>query len=109
MKLTKYNVLINGLNFYDQSISDEIKKYDELRKLCAGKGDDYTTGSRLDYKNFKNHYNIVACNLSKQKELDVVLELFNKLNLIVCWILIHKYLQFRKRAKKLYSNSTREM
>ena len=70
MKLTKYNVLINGLNFYDQSISDEIRKYDELRKLCTGKGDDYTTGSRLDYKNFKNHYNIVACNLSKQKELD---------------------------------------
>ena len=36
-KNIKYNVLIDGRNFYDQSTSDEIKKYDELRKnlrLC---------------------------------------------------------------------------
>ena len=26
--ITKYNVLIDDRNFYDQPISDEIKKYD---------------------------------------------------------------------------------
>ena len=70
VKLTKYNVLINGLNFYDQPISDERRKYDELRKVCTGNGDDYTTGSLFDYKFFKNHCNIVACSFSRQKELD---------------------------------------
>ena len=69
-KITKYNVLIDGRNFYDQSISDEIRKYNELRKLCTGKGDDYTTGCLLDYKYFKDHYQLIAFDLNKQKELD---------------------------------------
>ena len=34
------------------------------------KGDDYTTGSLLDYKYFDKHYILVAVDLSKQKELD---------------------------------------
>ena len=55
IKITKYNVLIDGRNFYDQPISDEIRKYDELRKVTTGKGDDYTTGYLLDYKHFKDH------------------------------------------------------
>ena len=35
-----------------------------------GKGEDYTTGSLLDYDYFKKHYILVAVDLSKQKELD---------------------------------------
>ena len=35
--LTESNVLIDGPNFYDQPITDEITKYDELRKLCKEK------------------------------------------------------------------------
>ena len=44
VNLTKFNVLIDGRSFYDQPISDEITKYDELIKLYIGKGEDYTTG-----------------------------------------------------------------
>ena len=47
--ITNYNVLIDGRNLYDQPINDQIKKYDEVRKVMTGKGDDYTTGSLLDY------------------------------------------------------------
>ena len=36
----------------------------------TGKGEDYTTGSLLDYDYFKEHYKLVAVDLSKQKELD---------------------------------------
>ena len=36
-----------------------------------GKGEDYTTGSLLDYNYFKKHYKLVAVDLSKQKELHV--------------------------------------
>ena len=35
-----------------------------------GKGEDYTTGSLLDYNYFIKHYKLVAVDLSKQKELD---------------------------------------
>ena len=68
--ITKYNVLIDGRNFYDQPISDQIRKYDEIRKIAIRKGDDYTTGCLLEYKYFKDHYQLIAVDLSKQKELD---------------------------------------
>ena len=68
--ITNYNVLIDGRNFYDQPISDQIKKYDEIRKIATGKGDNYTTGCLLQYQYFRNHYQLICCNLSQQKELD---------------------------------------
>ena len=54
--ITNCNVLIDGRNFYDQPINDQIKKYDEIRKIATGKGDDYATGCLLDYQYFKDHY-----------------------------------------------------
>ena len=68
--ITNYNVLIDARNVYDQSINDQIKEYDEIRKIATGKGDDYTTGCLLDYQYFKNHDQLIAVDLSKQKELD---------------------------------------
>ena len=35
-----------------------------------GKGEDYTTGSLLDFNYFNEHYELVAVDLSKQNELD---------------------------------------
>ena len=35
-----------------------------------GKGEDYTTGSLSDFNYFDKHYELVAVDLSKQKELD---------------------------------------
>ena len=67
---TNYNELIDGRNFYDQPINDLVKQYDEIRKTATGQGDDYTTGCLLDYQYFKDHYNLIAIDLSKQKELD---------------------------------------
>ena len=68
---TNYNILIDGRNFYDQSINDIIKKYDETRKIATGQGDDYTTGYLLDYQYFKDR-------------LMLIQELFNKLNFMEC-------------------------
>ena len=70
VNLNKFNVLIDGRNFYDQPISDKITKCEELMILCTGKGKDYTTGWLLDYKYYKNHYSIIPATLSFQKELD---------------------------------------
>ena len=68
--LNKYNVIIDGQNIYDNPIESDIEKYRELKKLMIGKGEDYTTGSLMDYNYFKKHYELVAVDLSKQKELD---------------------------------------
>ena len=34
------------------------------------RGEDYTTGSLLDYDYWKNNYKLICCDLSKQKVLD---------------------------------------
>ena len=68
--LNKYNVIIDGRNFYDNEIESDIEKYRELKKVMIGKGEDYTTGSLLDYNYFDKHYKLVAVDLSKQKELE---------------------------------------
>ena len=54
VEITKYNVLIDGRNFYDQPINDQIKKYDEIRKITTEKRDDYNTGCLSDYHYFKD-------------------------------------------------------
>ena len=65
-----YNVIVDGRNFYDNPIESDIEKYRELKKVMIGKGEDYATGSLLDYDYFKKNYRLVAFDLSKQKELD---------------------------------------
>ena len=46
--IKNYNVIIIGKNFYDQAIDSGIKRYEEIRKLTTGQGEDYTTGCLLD-------------------------------------------------------------
>ena len=41
--IKNYNVIINRKNFYDQAIDSDIKRYEEIRKLTTGQGQDYTT------------------------------------------------------------------
>ena len=69
-KIENYNIEIDGRHFYDQPINDLIKQYDEGRKLSTGQGDDYTTGSLLDFAYFEKNYRLIAADLSKQKALD---------------------------------------
>ena len=66
----KYDVIIDERNFYDNPIESDIEKYRQLKKVMIGKGEDYTTGSLLDYDYFLKHYKLVAVDLSKQNELD---------------------------------------
>ena len=46
------DVMIDGKDFYDQPIKSQ--------------GDGYTTGYLLDYPYFKEHYKLIATDLSKQ-------------------------------------------
>ena len=93
--ITNYNVLIDGRNVYDQAINDQINNYDEIRNIATMKGDNYATGCLLDYQYFKDHYQLIAVDLSKQKELDAdpkanqQIEFYGKLrtNSQVCTVL----------------------
>ena len=64
VNVTNYKLLIDERNFYDHSVKDQIKKY-EVRKIVTGQGDDYTTECLLDYHYFKDHYQLIAIDLSK--------------------------------------------
>ena len=68
--ITNYNVPIDGRNFYEQVINDLLKQYDEIRKTATGQGVDYTTGCLLDCQYFKDHYQLITVDHSKQKKLD---------------------------------------
>ena len=68
--LEKYNVIIEERNFYTNPVETDIEKYRKLKKVMIGKGEDYTTGSLLDFNYFDKHYKLVTVDLSKQNELD---------------------------------------
>ena len=62
--------MIDGKNFFDQPINNNIKTYENIRKIATGKGDDYTTGCLLDYSHFEKNYKMIAMDLSEQQVLD---------------------------------------
>ena len=69
-EIKDYNVIIDRRNFFDQPVKNDFKTNDNIRKIAIGRGDDYTTGYLLDYNYFKNHYKLIAIDLSKQQKLD---------------------------------------
>ena len=58
------------LKFFDQPINNNVKTYENITKIGTGQGDDQTTGCLLDYSYFKDHYKMIAIDLSKQQALD---------------------------------------
>ena len=62
--------MIDGINFFDQPIKNDLKTCDNIRKIGTGQGDDYTVGCVLYYPCFRKYYKLIAMNLSKQQKLD---------------------------------------
>ena len=75
--------MIDGRNFFDQPINSMTKTYENIRKIAIGQGDDYTTGCLLDYSYFKNHYKMIAIDLSKQQALDADPRAIQQINFTV--------------------------
>ena len=61
--------MIDGKNLFDQPVRNDKVTYKNIGKIAVGQGDDYTTGSLLDYTYFKK-YKVIAIDLSKQQALD---------------------------------------
>ena len=68
--------------FFDHSINRNIKTYENIRKMATCQGDDYTTGCLLDYSYFKDHYKMIAVDLSKQQALDTNPRAIQQINLM---------------------------
>ena len=78
-----------------------------------GKGEDYSTGSLLDYNYFTKLYKLVAVDLSKQKELDadpraiqqIEFKYTLEINSTIYWVLEKSketILEFYKGTIKVY-------
>ena len=65
-----YNVMIDGKNFCDLPVENNLRTYDNNRKIATGKGNDYTTSFLLECNYFNKYYKRIAIDLSKQQGLD---------------------------------------
>ena len=74
--------MIDGRKFFNQPINNVNKTYGNIRKIITGKGDDYTTGCLLDCPYFKDHYKMIAIDLSKQQALDADPRKIQQINFI---------------------------
>ena len=70
VEIKDYNAMINGVNFFVQTIKNNKVIYENIRKIATGQEDDYTTGCLLNYQNINDTYKMIAKDLSKQQALD---------------------------------------
>ena len=80
VEIKDYNIMINGENFFDQPIKNNKVTYENIRKIAAGQGDDYTTGCLLDYSYFMDTCKMIAVDLSKQQVLDAAPRAIQQIN-----------------------------
>ena len=52
--------MIDGQDFFDQLVKNDLITYDNIQKSAVGQGDDYTIGCSLDYPYFKEHYKLIT-------------------------------------------------
>ena len=64
VEIKDYNVMIDGKNFFDQTIKNNKVTYKNIRKIATGQGDDYTAGCLLDYIYVKKYYKMIAVDLN---------------------------------------------
>ena len=62
--------MIDGKIFFSQPLKSNLRTYDNIWKITTGQGDDYATVCLLGYPYFKEHYKLIAIDLSKQYALD---------------------------------------
>ena len=65
MEINDYNVMIDGKHFFDQPLNNNLKTYENVRKIATPQGDDYTVGCLLDYISFKYYYKMINCSRFK--------------------------------------------
>ena len=62
--------MIDGQNFSDEPVKNDLRTYDNIRKIAIGQGDDNITGCLLNYNYCNNYFKMIAIDLIKQQALD---------------------------------------
>ena len=79
VEIKDYNVVIDWRNFFDQPVRNDLRTYDNIRKIAIGQGDEHTSGCLIDYPYFKN-YKVIPIDLSKQQNLDTDQKAIQQIN-----------------------------
>ena len=74
--------MIDEQNLFDQPVKNNLRTYDNIRKIATGQGDDYSTSCLLDYNYFNNYYKMIAIDISKQLALDSDPKAIQQINFI---------------------------
>ena len=74
--------MIDEQNLFDQPVKNNLRTYDNIRKIATGQGDDYSTSCLLDYNYFNNYYKMIAIDMSKQLALDSDPKAIQQINFI---------------------------
>ena len=61
-------MLIDGKPFFEIPVKNKEEVYEQIIEMS--KNNDSATGNLLDYEYFKDHYQLIAIDLSKQIELE---------------------------------------
>ena len=61
----------------------DIKQYEEIRKQTTDQVEDYTIGCLLEYYYVKNHYRLIAVDLSRHKESDADFKAIQQVEFVV--------------------------
>ena len=69
VEIKDYNVLIDGNAFFELPIKNIEGTYEKIIQITDYSGY-YTRGNLLDFEYFKEHYKLIAIDLSKQIELE---------------------------------------
>ena len=81
VEIKDYNVIIDGENFFDQPVKNDLITYDNIQKIVTGQRDDFTTGCLLDYNYFNKYYKVIVADLDKQQILDADPKAIHQINL----------------------------
>ena len=69
VEIKDYNVFIDGNAFFELPIKNIEETYEKIIQITDYSGY-YTRGNLLDYEYFKEHYKLIAIDLSKQIEIE---------------------------------------
>ena len=97
VEVKDFTVLIDGKPFFEIPVKNKEEAYEAIIEIS--KNNDYTTGNLLDYEYFKDHYKLIAIDLSKQIELENP-DLKNRLILLEDLKKIMQQCSFLLRKKK---------
>ena len=68
VEIKNFNVLTDGKPFFEIPVKNKEEAYEQIIEMS--KNNDYATGNLLDYEYFKDHYQLIARDLSKKIELE---------------------------------------